>query len=111
MKPWAASCAVGSELGLLFTFHKSSEPVNLACKASGPMFNCSSDSLGTPALLLPVELLLDTLCFTFPDQGGRPHCFTIRRGGSDYVLKCECVCVCAYDSACLHVCVCLHIVP
>lgn len=38
MKPRAASCAVGSELGLLFTFHKSFEPVNPACKALCPRF-------------------------------------------------------------------------
>lgn len=38
MKPRAASCAVGSELGLLFTFHKSREPVNPGSKAQAPCF-------------------------------------------------------------------------
>lgn len=40
MKPRAASCAVGSELGLLFTFffYKSFGPVNPACKALWPRF-------------------------------------------------------------------------
>lgn len=38
MKPWAATCAVGSELGLLSAFHESWEPVNLAGKALGLTF-------------------------------------------------------------------------
>lgn len=58
MKPQAASCAVGSELGLLFTFHKSSEPINRGCKILGPSFYYSSDTL---ALSLHVELPLDIL--------------------------------------------------
>ena len=59
MKPRAASCAVGSELGLLFTFHESSEPVNPACKARGPMFYYASDS---PALQLAP--CLQSYCWT-----------------------------------------------
>lgn len=43
MKPWAATCAVGSELGLLSAFHESWEPVNLAGKALGLTFYCCSD--------------------------------------------------------------------
>lgn len=45
MKPRAASCAVGSELGLLFTFHESFEPVNPPCKALASRFYYSSDDL------------------------------------------------------------------
>lgn len=59
MKPRAASCAVGSELGLLFTFHESWEPVNPACKALGPMFYCSSDSLA-----LQLSPCLQSYCWT-----------------------------------------------
>lgn len=45
MKPQAASCAVSSELGLLFTFHKSFEPINHGCKIFGPGFYYRSDTL------------------------------------------------------------------
>lgn len=45
MKPRAASCAVGSELGLLFTFHESFEPFNPPCKALASRFYYSSDNL------------------------------------------------------------------
>lgn len=45
MKPQAASCAVGSGLRLLFTFHKSFESFNRGCKALGPRFHYSSDIL------------------------------------------------------------------
>lgn len=84
MKPRAASCAVGSELGLLFTFHKSREPVNPACKALGPVFYCSRDSLHSYCWTLSV---LHSLT-----RRARPHCFTSRCGVSDYVWKCECAC-------------------
>lgn len=59
MKPRAASCAVGLELGLLFTFHESWEPVNPTCKVLGPMFYCSSDS---PVLHL--SACLQSYCWT-----------------------------------------------
>lgn len=104
---WTASCAVGSELGFLFTFHESLEPVNPACKALGLMFYYTSDS---PALQ-PTPCLQSycwTLRFTFPDHRGRPHCLTSRRGVSDYVFKCECTCV--GECVRLHARSCLHII-
>lgn len=103
MKPRAASCAVGSELGFLFTFHESLKPVNPACEALGPMFYYTSDS---PALQLALCLQSYrwTLCYIVIHRGGRPHCFNSRRGVSDYALKCEFMC------GCLHVCLCPHII-
>lgn len=61
MKPQAASCAVSSELGLLFTFHKSFEPINRGCKIFGSSFYYSSDNFGSSALSPYVELPLDIL--------------------------------------------------
>jgi len=55
----AASCVVSSELGLLFAFHESWEPVNPGSEALGAMFYCSSDS---PALQL--SLCLWSYCWT-----------------------------------------------
>lgn len=97
MKPWAATCAVGSELGLLSAFHESWEPVNLAGKALGLTFYCCSDR---PALQPSacVQSYRWTLCFSFSDRGGRPYCFTSCFGVPDYVFKCECMC--AYECVC-----------
>lgn len=104
MKPRAASCAVGSELGLLFAFHKSFEPGNPACEAPCPRFY--SAVAMTVWYLSSLSACWATAGdFYFPRPKRKDHIVSSAGWG---IWSCPNSCV--RKSVCSHLCVCLHVI-